>query len=112
MKISNKQLEKRFEELEESWGKETVDIIRCLKPLNKKEFKTYLITDGIYYKIGRAVDPEKRLMSLSCANPNLECIHVINSNIEYELHQLFKHKIIKGECFALSQEDVEIIKAL
>lgn len=78
-------------------------------------FKTYLLKDkgtGLY-KIGRAINPYKRLRTLSTSQTpiklNYEVISICNFDIEKMLHQAFSHKRRIGEWFDLDKENIEII---
>lgn len=75
-------------------------------------YKTYLAHDGKFYKIGKAVDPQKRISSLKNSNPSIKLIHIIDENIEHKLHVLYKNKKQTGEWFKLNKEDVQYIKSL
>lgn len=76
------------------------------------EQKTYLITDGKAYKIGRAKDPNKRLHQLKIANPRLVLVCVIDRDVERHLHNMFRDKSLLREWFSLSGNDVNYIKSL
>lgn len=70
-----------------------------------------------YYKIGRAVNPEKRMRTFNVKLPfKVEFVCVIKTEdmyaLETELHRRFKAKHIEGEWFALDAADVEYIKSL
>ena len=79
---------------------------------DKSLIKTYLIYDGRYYKIGISTRPEKRLSSIKSLNPSAQIIHLINSNVETELHNRYRYKRIHGEWFDLNNRDVDLIKAI
>lgn len=78
----------------------------------KSNAKTYLILDQIsgFCKIGKTTDVKTRLQSLSCGNPNIKLLFVIDADVEEELHLQFKLKKVKGEWFSLSPKDIESIK--
>lgn len=77
----------------------------------KKRFKTYILLDNAakLYKIGRATDVEKRLSSLTVANPSLSIALVINANVENRLHKEYANKRVKSEWFKLSEDDIRSI---
>jgi hypothetical protein len=78
----------------------------------------YLIKNSEgHYKIGKSVNPSKRIESLGVVLPfPIEAVHIISSNrmskLEKELHGRFEDKHIAGEWFELTQDDVEYIKSL
>lgn len=88
-----------------------VNAFRGLKE-KKRQYKTYILRDKAanIYKIGRAVNIDKRIKSLSIANINLAKVMVINKDIEVYLHTAYKSKQIESEWFNLSKEDLEDIK--
>jgi hypothetical protein len=70
-------------------------------------FKTYLAAskkDNGLYKIGRSTKPEERVYVLSA---NL--VHIIDTDIERYLHNIYDHKRVEGEYFLLSKQDVNDI---
>ena len=72
----------------------------------------YLARSQGYYKIGFSNDPLKRLAELQVGNPSsIELVGTIPGTFleERRLHTLFKGKRIRGEWFALSDEDVQSI---
>lgn len=65
------------------------------------------------YKIGVAVDVEKRVKALSISSGSkIEIIYKFNSrgNFENKLHKHFKEKRYLGEWFCLNDEDLDFIK--
>lgn len=76
----------------------------------------YVISNGSdRFKIGKSINPEKRLKSLTLGDKGK--IIVKNyyseynySHIEKELHTIFRNKKISGEWFELSESDIEIIR--
>lgn len=77
----------------------------------------YLMECNGLYKIGFSNDVKARLQDVQISNPYTVTLeHVIYANnhaeLEYELHQIFKHKNIRGEWFSLTSSDVSSIKAL
>lgn len=77
-----------------------------------KNYKTYILIDRIsgFCKIGKTSDIKKRMQILSCGNPNIELLHVIDSDVESELHKKFNRKLVKGEWYALSHKDIDSIR--
>jgi len=73
---------------------------------------TYLMTDGLYYKIGKSIDPEKRLKSILTGNPNCKIIFYGTGRTEKQLHDIFKLFRVKGEWYKLRQKQVELIGRL
>lgn len=65
-----------------------------------------------YYKIGRSDNPLKREKTLQSEKPTIELIHKFKCEygIEKELHNLYKHKRIRGEWFKLDNDDIWYIK--
>lgn len=70
---------------------------------------SYLMFDGKRYKIGKSNDPIKRLKQLSTGNPFLKLIATSETISEQTLHNLLRHKRIKGEFFQLDQNEVQKI---
>ena len=60
-------------------------------------------------KIGSSSDISVRIQTLSCGNPYLSILAVLDKNIEKELHLKFADKKIKGEFYNLTNEDVSHI---
>lgn len=80
-------------------------------PKNCKNRSTYLMKDkntGLV-KIGSSSDISVRIQTLSCGNPYLSILAVLDKNIEKELHLKFADKKIKGEFYNLTNEDVSHI---
>lgn len=74
---------------------------------------TYLMQSNREFKIGKSIDPEKRLQQIKTARPDVRLIAYGFGVSEKELHFKFKHQKIYREWFLLNKEDVEyIIKAL
>ena len=77
--------------------------------------KTYLIRQGTsdFYKIGRAMNPDKRLSALQGGNPvKLEIVAVLDADVERVLHKaLARHQEI-GEWYTLTPEKVRAIISL
>ena len=82
------------------------------KPLRRKACFVYLIqAENGLVKIGKTVDIRARLKSLDWASPlKLKLLGVIRSQfadeIEDELHAEFQDVRIRGEWFALDEDDV------
>lgn len=70
---------------------------------------TYLIFDNSsdLYKIGKSVDPYKRIKSF--CNPRLQLLYILPDDKETELHYLMKSKREHGEWFRLTDNDVNSI---
>lgn len=69
------------------------------------------------YKIGRSKNPDVRLISIGYAvGQSVELVHAIPSpepsRLERYLHYVFEGDCIGGEWFSLSDEQVELIKAI
>lgn len=85
------------------------------KPKRKeiKRTKLYLMVDRNtgFYKIGRSDSPLKRERTLQSEKPTIELIASWESVASHEkwLHEKFNSKRIRGEWFALSQQDVNFI---
>lgn len=74
-----------------------------------------LCTESIHgdiYKIGftKYSNPNKRIKQLKTGNPDIFLIDYFNTTnkrkIETILHNLYKHKLINGEWFELTEEEV------
>ena len=76
----------------------------------------YVIINGNgLYKIGKSLNPEQRLKSLTLGDKGKILIknHYKYQNyneIEKELHVIFNSKKISGEWFELNEQDLEFIK--
>ncbi|WP_333577886.1 GIY-YIG nuclease family protein [Sphingobacterium sp.] len=88
------------------------DEVRKDAELKKNSRKTYIASDGKYFKIGRSIDPAKRIKSLQIASPNLFLVHVIQTDIEKKLHSKFLDKKIGNEWFNLNEDDLFYLKSL
>jgi len=80
----------------------------------EKEY-IYLTKTDFGYKIGRTTRPEKRPWTVAGNMPiKLTVIVVIevpnSKEAEKRLHGLFEDKWLRGEWYALNDEDVEFIK--
>jgi hypothetical protein len=74
----------------------------------------YIITDGTNYKIGYSGLPTSRLKWLQTGNSaRLALIHIMKGGrrLESILHERYAIKRLVSEWFALTQEDLEEIKA-
>jgi hypothetical protein len=69
----------------------------------------YLITDCRYYKIGKSLNPFKRLKQLRTANPNCELLGYSKKYTEKTLHKRYKKWKVSGEWYNLPQYEVEHI---
>lgn len=72
--------------------------------------RVYLISDGRNVKIGKSLDPKRRLRSLQTARSETELtlLGVIpgGHKVETLLHRKYREKRRNGEWFALTSEDV------
>lgn len=71
--------------------------------------KTYLMVDksnGLY-KIGKSIDPQKRLKNIT--NPNLELLLWVDFDCESQLHDILKDSSVGREFFRLSSYDIRLI---
>lgn len=69
----------------------------------------YVMESGGYYKIGWSLQPPTRRAHIQSANPlPVTLIGVIEGSrtIEAEWHEAFADKRVRGEWFALTEEDV------
>jgi len=67
---------------------------------------TYIITDGVNFKLGKSLDPEKRLSQLRTANLNCKLIAYGIGISEKDLHTYFFNSKIKLEWFKLTKAQV------
>jgi len=82
------------------------------KTSNKaNDIKTYIMFDinTGYYKIGKSINPLFREKTLQSEKPTINLIHTINQNIERDLHKTYNNKRIRGEWFALTENDIKSI---
>ena len=75
----------------------------------------YILKSDNYYKIGVAIDADKRVKELQTGNPHtIECIFSRQVPEAYEaekwLHDTFKQYKIRGEWFELDAENLDIVK--
>jgi hypothetical protein len=69
----------------------------------------YVMESGGYYKIGWSSRPKIRHANIQTSNPTpVRLVGVIAGSLlnEAEWHECFKHKNVRGEWFALTEEDV------
>lgn len=82
--------------------------------VNSKGFVYVIYSPTGIYKIGRSRNIDDRLKSFSV--PGLEIYHFFftyHSPIhEKMLHEIFKHKHVKGEWFALNADELEQLKKI
>lgn len=80
------------------------------------EFLYVLQAENDLYKIGISRKPLKRLQAINSGPVGIEMVwQKVFSDapvIEKELHACFKDRRVRGEWFALEQEDLEYIKSL
>lgn len=77
----------------------------------------YLISDGEYTKIGKALNPFFRLQAHQISNPRKLQLLFYKESLMYSLEEKrlkdkYRNKKKNGEWFDLSQEDIEDIKRL
>lgn len=72
---------------------------------------TYLIQDNISgaTKIGRSFDPHLRERTLGAQIPQIKLLAICPSDVEYELHERYKAKRMRGEWFNLTPKDIRRI---
>lgn len=70
---------------------------------------TYILKSHDLYKIGKAINVEKRIKEFSTGNPSIELIKTIDGNCESYLHRKYKDKRVVGEWFQLTVEDIDEI---
>ena len=80
----------------------------------KKNYLTYLMLNNRngYYKIGKSVNPKFREKTLQSEEPEVELIHVIYKDVESRLHTMFAGKRLRGEWFALDENEVNSEKLI
>jgi hypothetical protein len=80
----------------------------CKKKEPEHPLLTYVMYDRISdcYKIGRSRCIEHREKTLAAQKPNIKTILYSDSAKEYEMHQIFRAKKIRGEWFRLNADDV------
>jgi hypothetical protein len=107
------------DEPDERGMRESVDVLIPCELLkvnlyNENDFKvkkpavfTYFIlsraTNTIKIGIAKDVEKRKKVLQNACGN-ELEILHVIEGNIEKELHSKFSHLRQKGEWFTYTEE--------
>lgn len=77
----------------------------------------YVVESGGAYKIGKAVDVAVRLSAIQVATPGVVALaHVIRSDdavwLEAMLHRRFADRRVRGEWFALTQEDLAKVRPI
>jgi hypothetical protein len=68
---------------------------------------TYLIYDGLNYKIGKSLNPEKRLKQIKTGNINAELICYGKGVSEQYMHNRFFQNRLSREWFKLNEKQVE-----
>jgi len=71
---------------------------------------TYIIESQGLYKIGRAIDLEKRLRGYKTHNPSFKVVKVIDGDYEKELHHAFKKRRSHLEWYKLDLNTIENIE--
>jgi hypothetical protein len=75
--------------------------------------KTYFISDGTCVKIGKSVDPAKRLAQLQTSHSRpLSLVAVLDGDHEAVCHRLFAAFRKTGEWFQLDERHAQLIDAL
>ncbi len=74
----------------------------------------YVVKCGKYYKIGKTLEPFKRIRALQTTNPEDIEIIFVNRVYDYDtvekgLHWNMKSKHHRGEWYALDESDYELI---
>lgn len=77
-----------------------------------EETNCYLMYDGRQYKIGKSIDPEKRLRTMRTGNPSIKLLFYSPNIPEKFLHQMFNPLNTQLEWFRLTQSDVRTIEIL
>ena len=72
----------------------------------------FILRNG-YIKIGKSFNPTEREKTLQSKEPELSlifCSPICLEFIEGVFHRLFEAKRVRGEWFALNEEDIQFIK--
>ena len=72
-----------------------------------KEQLTYLMFDGVLYKIGKSINPENRFKQIKTSNPNVRLICYGNAVTEKYMHDRYYRSRVKGEWFKLNEEQLK-----
>lgn len=83
----------------------------CEKPKENIEY-TYLMFDGLYYKIGKSKNPQSRLNSMQTANPNCVLLCFGTGFAEDSMHRIFRKYRVKREWFKLEFKEAELAKRM
>jgi len=83
-----------------------------IEKYGNEDIYTYLMYDGSLYKIGKSLNPEKRLKELKTANPRCELLYYSKHIPEKYLHDLFIHKNFAREWFQLDDEEALLLRNL
>lgn len=86
------------------------------KPIDNSGF-IYVIRSDRYYKIGKSINPYRRLSVIAVSHTEqLEIVILLKTNnmplLENVLHKTFRHKRVKGEWFNLDEDDLNYIRNL
>src|SRR5574343_614026 len=73
---------------------------------------TYLMFDGLYYKIGKSINPKGRLKEMLTANPNCRLLCYGTCFSEAKMHNIFAIFRHKREWFKLRHKDAELAKRM
>lgn len=87
------------------------------KPKKTTPGYIYVLRGGMLYKIGRSANPKVRFRSLSTVSPvELEVVCLAETHdmvgVETQLHERFADRRQQGEWFALTDDDVNSIRAM
>lgn len=77
----------------------------------------YILQSGDAFKIGKAIDVDRRIMQISPIPPYpVKLIHSIRTTnhhaLETQLHEYFAAKRLNGEWFKLTDQDVRLLKCM
>lgn len=105
--------QKEVGELDRSVDPQAINALR--RNGRQKSMIVYLIrAENGLVKIGKTYDVAARLQALDIGSPvSLELVYVIETQradeVEQRLHGIYEAKRVKGEWFALSDEDIQAI---
>jgi len=80
------------------------------KIITESKSYCYLAKGKNGYKIGKSVDPERRMKQLKTADPTIRLIAYGDGMSERALHRLYKKRNINGEWYSLIESEVNDIK--
>lgn len=73
---------------------------------------TYLMFDGLYYKIGKSKNPKERLKSMQTGNPNCKLLCFGTGYSEDKMHHIFRKFRTNREWFKLRFKEAELAKRM